>query len=237
MTTKPTLFDVYPSILDSLNPNDLKTVVSRMKTSSKSFKNTILGDDNLNRMLSGNYFKYNGKYIISDSIILKNNKAEKVTFNGMTLNEIMDIILNEGYLLYFSNQKKRTLYKATVLFKNGIFYFNCTNMFDPKYNSGDWFAYCTYTLEFKHLKPEFKLIKTLPHIGKTETLYDIIKTESDVDERRLNAMSEAVYYQDLPYDLQMYINKEEEVSKPNFEFIFENDEKEDVKITVIFKQK
>jgi len=232
MTTKPKLFDVYPSILDSLNPNDLKTVVTRMKTTSKSFKNTILGDDNMNRMLSGNYFKYNDKFLISDSIILKKNKANKVTFNGMTIEQIIDIILIEGYLLYFRNQKRREIYIATIEFKNGIFLFDCTNLTNRKYNTGEWYALCTCTLEFKNLKPVFKIISTAPNIGKTETLQDIMS-----DERSIDARHEAIYYQDFPYDLYMYTAKEEEMpTMPKLEYIFEKLD-EDVIITVIFKEK
>jgi len=235
MTTKPLLYDVYSSIIDSLNPNDLKTVVSRMKTTSKSFKNTILGDDNMNRMLSGNYFKYNDKFLITDSIILKKNKANKVTFNGMTIEEIIDIILNEGYLLYFYNEKRRDIYIANIQFKNGIFLFDCTNLTNRKYNTGEWYALCTCTLEFKNLKPVFKIISTAPNIGKTETLQDIMR-----DERRsTNARHEAVYFQDIPSDFFQYIEKEEEMSSmPKLEYVFEKLEKDEgVIITVIFKEK
>jgi hypothetical protein len=238
MNSKTSLHDVYSSILDSLNPQDLKTVVNRIKTTSKSFKNTILGDDNLNRMLSCNYFNYNGKYLITDAIILKKTKAGKVIFNGMNLNEIIDFILNEGYLLYFNNPKRGKLYIANIKFKNGVFFFNCTNLTNPKYNSGDWYAYCTCILEFKNSKPIIKLIKTLPHINKTEKLEDIINDDSD-DERSNNARHEAIYYQNFPSGLFTYIIKDEEISsQPNFEFIFEKLEKDEgVLITVMYTEK
>jgi hypothetical protein len=236
MPSKPTLHDVYSSIIDSLNPNDLKTVVTRMKTTSKSFKNTILGDDNMHRMLSCGYFHFNDKYLITEPIILKKAKAKQITFCGMTLDDIVDFISNEGYLLYYHNQNGRYTFMTEIEYKNGVFYFDCTNLTNRKYYNDDWFALCSCTLEFKNLKPTIKLIKTLPHISNTETLDDIIK-----DERRsINAKYHALYYQDLPSDLYVYIlrEKHEKISKPKLEFTFEKDEKDEgVLITVIFKQK
>jgi hypothetical protein len=238
MTSKPLLHDVYSSIIDSLNPNDLKTVVTRMKTTSKSFKNTILGDDNMDRMLSSSYFKFNGKYLITEPIILKKTKAEKVTFCGMSLYDIIDFISSEGYLLYFRNPKRRNLYMAEIKYKNGVFYFNCSNLINRKYKTHDWYAYCTCTLDFKNSKPTIKLIKTLPHISNTETLGDIINDDRN-DDRSINARHQAIYYQNFPYDLYAYVLKDEEISsKPKFEFTFEKFEKDNgVLITVIFKQK
>jgi hypothetical protein len=238
MTSKPTLHDVYSSIIDSLDPTDLKTVVTRMKTTSKSFKNTILGDDNMNRMLSSSYFKFNGKYLITEPIVLKKTKAEKVTFCGMTLNDIIDFISSKGYLLYFRN-KGRFLYKTEIEYLDGVFLFNCTNLTNPKYNNGDWYANCTCTLEFKNSKPTIKLIETFPHLSNTETLSDIINYDRN-DVRSNDAMHQAIYYQDIPNDPYLYILKEEgeEISKPKYEFTFEKFEKDSgVLITVIYKQK
>jgi hypothetical protein len=238
MPSKPKLHDVYSSIIDSLNPNDLKTVVTRMKTTSKSFKNTILGDDNMSRMLSCGYFHFNDKYLITEPIILKKAKADKVTFCGMTLDDIVDFITNEGYLLYYRNQIKNKLYVAEIKYKNGVFLFDCTNLADDKYSCEDGlYAVCTCTLEFKNLKPTIKLIKTLPHISNTETLDDIINDDSD-DERSNNAKDEAIHYEKFPLKVYGYLIKQENISKPKYEFTFEKFEKDKgVLITVIFKPK
>lgn len=199
---KTKLSDIYSTMLDNIKPNKLTSTVYRLKTTSKTYRELDIGDDNKNKILFDlTHFSYKDKYILENKEFkYRKNDLNKITYIGIPILNILNLIIKKDFLFIFKDNK------AIIKFKKNKFFFDAVLPKSDKYTSLDWHAICECSLSFDNYKPVFKIIKSYPKLEEKETLQQFM----DDDYKRFNFGHQALYYQDLPFDeLNMVLRDKE----------------------------
>ena len=207
MPSKTKLTDVYSTIIDNIKPNHLSQVVPRLKTTSKYFKDIDIGDDNRKKLeIYNNFFTYKDKYITKHKLYERKD-VSFIKYKDNTILNIINLIINNNFILNFEEDKTTEIY-----FENNKFYFNALYIDnEKKYHNIDWFALCECTLEFKGLKPIFKVEKSYPSLSDGETIDDIDNMSNS--DKRYELLSQGYYYQDIPFKVLNLYYKENKLTK------------------------
>lgn len=203
---KTTLTDVYSHILDSSKPRYLSDVVHRLKTTSRTFRDIDIGDDNKKKLkYDSTHFAYRGEYILEEiEYIYRINDLTKITYIGIPLIKLINFIINKDFVFIFNEEKQ-----AKISFKKDKFYFDAIYMNYEKYSTEDWYSKCECSLIFKNLTPMIKIEKSYPKLKKNETLEEFMENEDNL----MDYGDEAYYHQDIPFKVFNLVWKEAPLTK------------------------
>jgi hypothetical protein len=228
--TKTNLSDVYSTILDNVKPSKLSSTVYRLNTTSKSYRNIDIGDDNKKKLLfDTTHFSYKGEYISENKEFkYRKNQLNEITYIGIPILNILNLIIKSDILFIFQNNK------STIKFKKNKFYFDAVLPNSDKYSSTDWYAKCECSLLFDNYKPLFKVLKSYPKLEEHETLDEFMEDE----DKKYDYGNQALYYQSIPFEeLNMILrDKEYPIKKIKIDsFVMEDVEKNIGSIYISYK--
>ena len=197
-------------ILKHTNSRDLKDVLTRIKSASKSLASEDYGNDVISRLNYRNHFIFNKTDLISNNTLYSNKSTiNKLTYKTLSLNEIINRIHNAGFRFIINENGK-----SFILYDKGQFIFDCF-FINEKYCNYDGYIKCKCYITIDDSSAHnlnYKII-TNPSLRSDETIDDYmdrVDGNTYIHQNNLNYKKTFEYInkeQNININLFRYVNK------------------------------
>lgn len=198
-------------ILKHTNSRDLKDVLTRIKSASKSLANEDYGNDVISRLNYRNHFIFNKTDLISNNTLYSNkSKINKLTYKTLSLIEIINKIHNAGFRFIINENGK-----SFILYDKGQFIFDCFFINDKYYNYEGYIkCKCYITIDDSSAHNLNYKIITNPSLRSNETIDEYMNR---VDGNTYIHQNNSSYSNTFEY-----INKEQNININSFRYVNKN---------------
>lgn len=132
-------------ILKYTNANDVKNILSRIKSTSKTNYTRNYGDEI--KVINTYYTNFisNKTTILTPIKITDKSEIDKITYKTIPINKIINNIIRNNFIFIIDNDRN----KSYIRYNKGYFYFEAFNLNDEKYYDKDGDGYFKCSCIFK----------------------------------------------------------------------------------------